>query len=313
MRRSLLALLLMACGTAPAAADDVAAAIDSCIHALDPSLDVGYGHVAERCPDLPRILASSRYAAWLPPDWNRPDNVLSIGGLVELRRLLTPSDAPAAVRAPRVTQLAAVLSGLQRKDPAKLGWWARFKQWLRDLFTPQPEIKERSWLERLTGNIDLSQSLTRAIVWSALLLLVLLASGIVVNELRVAGWWRARQRAGSGPPAHGVRGSSVSTLDEVERATAAEQPHLLLQLIIERLREQQRLPPARALTLSELERAARLRDQLDRERLAALSATCERARFAEDVTPAVLARAAVRGRELLRSLETPSARPAGPS
>jgi len=313
MKRSLLALLLMACGTAPAAGEDVIAAIDSCIHSLDPTLDVGYERVAERCPEVPRSLATSRYAAWLPPDWNRPDNALSIGGLVELRRLLTRQDAPAAVRAPRVTQLAAVLNGLHRNDSVKLGWWARFKQWLRDLFTPQPEIKERSWLERLIGSIDLSQSVTRGIVWGALLLLVLLAGGIVANELRVAGWWRARQRAASGQPAHAVSGSSASALDEVERAAAAEQPHLLLQLIIERLREQQRLPPPRALTLSELERAARLRDQLDRERLAALTATCERARFAEDVAAASLAGAAARGRELLRSLETPSARPSGAS
>lgn len=312
MKRSLLALLLMACGTAPVAGEDVIAAIDSCIHSLDPSLDVGYERVAERCPEVPRSLASSPYAAWLPPDWNRPDNALSIGGLVELRRLLTRPDAPAAVRAPRVAQLAAVLSGLHPKDAAKLGWWARFKQWLRDLFTPQPEIKERSWLERLIGSIDLSQSVARAIVWGALLLLVLLAGGILMNELRVAGWWRARQRAGSGQPAHDLRGSRVSTLDDLERAAAAEQPHLLLLLIIERLHEQQRLPAARALTLSELERAARLRDQLDRERLAALTATCERARFAEDVTPASLAGAAVHGRELLRSLETPSPRPSGP-
>jgi hypothetical protein len=313
MKRSLLALLLMACGTAPVAADDVVAAIDSCIHALDPSLDVGYGHVAERCPELARVLASSRYAAWLPPDWNRADNALSIGGLVELRRLLTAPHAPTAVRAPRVTQLAAVLSGLHQSDSAKLGWWARCKQWLRDLFAPQPEVEERSWLERLLANIDLSQSLTRAIVWGALLLVVLLSGGIVANELRVAGWWRARERAGSGLPAHGSSASSASTLAEVEHAAAAEQPHLLLQLIIERLRQQHRLPPARALTLSELERAARLRDQLDRERLAALTATCERARFAEDVTPASLAGAAARGRELLRSLATPPTRPPGPS
>jgi hypothetical protein len=312
MKRSVLALLLMACGTAPVAAEDVIAAIDSCIHSLDPSLDVGYQRVAERCPEVPRSLASSGYAAWLPPDWNKPDNQLSVGGLVELRRLLTRPDSPAAVRAPRVTQLAAVLRGLHRDDTAKLGWWARCKQWLREVFTPQPAVEKRSWLERLIGSIDLSQSVSRAIVWGALLLVVLLAGGILVNELRVAGW-RARQRPASAQSAHAAGDRSAPSLDAVDRAAAAEQPHLLLQLIIERLREQQRLPPAHALTLSELERAARLRDRLDRERLAALTAACERARFAADVTASSLAAAAARGRELLGSLETRSAQPAAPS
>lgn len=312
MKRAVLALLLMACGTAPAAAEDLIAAIDSCIHSLDPSLDVGYERVAQRCPELPRSLASSRYAAWLPADWNKPDNQLSVGGLVELRRLLTRPDSPVAVRAPRVTQLAAVLNGLHRDDTARLGWWARFKQWLRDVFTPQPAVEKRSWLERLIGSIELSQSVSRVIVWGALSLVVLLAAGIVANELRVAGW-RARQRPGGAQSAHAAGERSAPTLDEVERAAPAEQPHLLLQLIIERLREQQRLPPARALTLSELERAARLRDRLDRERLAVLTAACERARFAEDVTASSLAGAAVLGRELLRSLETQSAQPAAPS
>ena len=314
MKRGVLALLLMACGTAPAAAaDDVIAAIDSCIHSLDPSLDVGYERVAQRCPEVPRSLAASGYAAWLPPDWSKPDNELSVGGLVELRRLLTRPDSPAAVRAPRVTQLTAVLSELHRNDTARLGWWARFKQWLRDLFTPQQEVRERSWLERLIGSLDLSQRVTRGIVWGALLLVVLLAGGIVVNELRIAGWWRARRHRGSGRSAQLPSGKSAPTLDEVDRAGAAEQPHLLLRLIIARLHEQQRLPPAGALTFSELERAARLKDRLDRERLAALTAACERARFAEDATAASLAGAAARGRELLHSLETPCAQPAGSS
>jgi hypothetical protein len=302
----------MACGTAPlAAAEEAIAAIDSCIHDLDPSLDVGYERVAERCPQLPRSLAASRYAAWLPPDWNRPDNQLSVGGLVELRKLLTRPDAPAAVRAPRVTQLAAVLSELDRNDSAKLGWWARLKQWLRNIFAPQPALRERSWLERLIGSIDLSQSVTRAIVWAALVLVGLLAGGIAVNELRVAGWWRARQRPAT--PVDAASGRRAAHLDELDRAAAAEQPRLLLQLIIERLREQQRLPPARALTLSELERAAQLHDRLEREHLAVLTAACERARFAEDMSAASLRSAAARGRELLRSLEASSARPAAAS
>ena len=49
MNRRLLALLLTAWGTAPvAAADNLIAVIDGCIHRLDPTADVGYAHIAER-------------------------------------------------------------------------------------------------------------------------------------------------------------------------------------------------------------------------------------------------------------------------
>jgi hypothetical protein len=311
MNRCLLALLLTVCGTAPVAAnDDVIAVIGGCIHNLDPSFDVGYRHVAERCPELAGALAASPYAAWLPPDWSKPDNELSLGGLAELRRLLTRTAPTPAVRTPRVAKLADVLQELHRSDAAPRGWWARLKQWLRGVFTPQPGEAEQGWLARVIGGIDLSQRITRAIVWGALLLLLLLAAAVVANELRVAGWWRRQRRHGRQVAAHAAAGGTAGGLEDVERASDEEQPHLLLQLIIRRLIELQRLPPARALTLKELERAARLPAELDRERLAALSAACERARYAEVVSAAVLAAASLRGRELFASLETLQAQPA---
>ena len=311
MNRCLLALLLTVCGTAPVAADDdVIAVIDGCIHSLDPSLDVGYRHVAERCPELARALAASPYAAWLPPDWSKPDNELSVGGLAELRRLLTRTLPTPAVRTPRVAQLADVLQELHHSDTAPRSWWARLKQWLRGVFTPQPGETEQGWLARLIGGIDLSQRVTRAIVWGALLLLLLLAGAVVANELRVAGWWRRHRRHGRQPAAHAAAGGAAGGLGDVERASGTEQPRLLLQLIIQRLIELKWLPPARALTLKELERAARLPDELDRERLAALSAACERARYAEVVSAALLSAASLRGRELFASLATLHAPPA---
>jgi hypothetical protein len=311
MNRCLLALLLVVCGTVPVVAnDDVVAALDGCIHNLDPNLDVGYRHVAERCPELVRALAASPYVAWLPPDWSKPDNELSVGGLVELRRLLTRIETTPAVQTPRIAQLADVLKELHRSDTVPRGWWARLKQWLRGVFTPQPSDAEQGWLARVIGGLDLSQRLTRAIVWGALLVLLLLAGAVVANELRVAGWWERRLRHGQRLAARAAAGSNAAGLEEVEWATRDEQPHLLLQLVIQRLIELQRLPPARALTLKELGSAARLPDGLARERLAALSVACERARFAEAVSVPVLAAASLCGRELLASLETLHAQPA---
>jgi hypothetical protein len=314
MGRCALALLLVAYGAARAAlADEAIAVIDACIHNLDPTIDVGYARVIERCPELARTLAASAYAPWLPSDWNKPDNDLSVGGLVELRRLLTrPEPAPRAA-APQVAHLTSVLAGLQRNDRAQHGWWGRFKQWLREVFTPQPGDTEQGWLGRLLGGIDLSQNVVRLIVWVALLLVLLLAGAVVVNELRIAGLLRSGQRRGRSALPGNPANTSAASLDDVGRGSPAEQPHLLLQLIVRRLIEQKRLPPARALTLHELERAARLRDEVDRERLAALADACERARFAEHVAAPVMAAALLRGRELLASLEAPPGQPAGAS
>jgi len=314
MNRRLLALLLTACGTAPvAAADNVIAVIDGCVHRLDPTVDVGYAHITERCPELASSLASSPYAAWLPPDWNKPNNELSVGGLVELRKLLTRSEPAPAVRAPRVARLSGVLNELHSNDTEHRSWWSRFKQWLREIFTPQPDSEDQGWLERFIGGLDPSQTVRRVIVWGALLLLLLLVGAVVVNEVRHSAWWRSRHRPGRHEPGTGEVGRSGPSLDDVERAPANERPHLLLQLITRRLTEQQRLPPSRALTLNELERAARLSSERDRERLAVLTAACERARFAEQLSAPTLVDALLRGRELLASLETLPAQARGAS
>ena len=82
---------------------------------LDLAHPEAYAHIAERCPELASSLASSPYAAWLPPDWNKPNNELSVGGLVELRRLLTRSEPAPTVRPPRVARLSGVLTELHRK------------------------------------------------------------------------------------------------------------------------------------------------------------------------------------------------------
>jgi hypothetical protein len=312
MNRRVLALVLIACGATPVAvADDALAVIDGCIRSLDPTADVGYARVAERCPELARSLSSSAYAAWLPPDWNKPDNGLSVGGLIELRKLLTRTESPPAVHAPRIARLPGVLAELQHEDSAQRGWWARFKQWLREIFAPQPDGERQGWLARLIAGVDLSQTVMRVIVWVALFLVLLVVGAIIVNELRVAGLWGGARRRGHHAPGSAPLATSAPSLQDLERAGSDEQPHLLLQLITRRLIEQKRLPPARALTLRELQRVARLRDAADRERLAALAAACERARFAEHVAAPVLAAASLRGRELLASLEAPPAQPAG--
>jgi uncharacterized protein DUF4129 len=297
MRRWLLALLLTAAAAPLASARDALAAIDACRARLDAGLDVGFTRIAERCPDLAPSLAGSPAAAWLPPDWDKPGNELSAAGLAELRTLLTRQPAAVSARAPRVARVAAVLAGLAASDHRQRGWWARFRQWLREVLARRPPEEDSGWLKRLLSGISLPQAVT----WSALAGVIALAAAIVVNELRIAGFFgRSRRRSA---PAAGDGAAAQLTLWEVERAAPVEQPRLLLELIVIRLREQDRLPPPRALTVHELNRVARL-EAPDRERLHALTTACERVRFGpRGVAPPTLAAALARGRELLGALE----------
>jgi hypothetical protein len=104
-----------------------------------------------------------------------------------------------------------------------------------------------------------------------------------------------------------VRPAQLTLLD-LEQASAAQQPQLLLQLVTLRLAEQDLLPPARALTLQEVLRAVRLPQPSDRERLRQLALTCEQLRFSDRaIAPQMLATAVARGRELLATLQPPLA------
>jgi hypothetical protein len=311
MRRWLLALLLTAAGAPLASARDAIAAIDGCIARLDAGLDVGFARIAERCPDLAPSLVASPAAPWLPSDWDKPGNELSAAGLAELRTLLTREPAALSARAPRVARVGAVLAQLAAGDHRERGWWARFKQWLREVLARRVPEEDSGWLERLMGNISLPQAVLRVITLSCLVVVMALAATLVINELRIAGLFGRSRRRAAAASSHGAGGNLQLTLPQIERAAPAEQPRLLLELIIALLRAQDRLPPPQALTVHELNRAARL-PQADRERLGALTAACERVRFGRrDVAPAALAAALARGRELLAALEPQPQRGAG--
>src|SRR4051794_2130720 len=113
------ALILLAAPLQAAAPLDAGAVIDACIPRLDPDLDVGYEHIAARCPDLGLALEQSDFAQWLPQGWKETRNNLSAGSLAELRAVVAREQAtrPAA-RTPRVEHLGGVLAtlGSQRAE-----------------------------------------------------------------------------------------------------------------------------------------------------------------------------------------------------
>lgn len=308
-RGFLVALLVLAPPVALARATepDALAAIDACIPRLDVELDVGYERIAARCPDLTRALEDSGWAAWLPRGWKEARNDLSAGSLAELRTLVARElSVESGARAPRVERLGEILADLGAGGREGSGQWARFRKWLRSLFEQRPQEPDESWLGRLVERIGLSEAVSELITYTALALVVVLAGLIVVNELRAAGLLgsvRKRTRDGSAlrEPAARVR----ATWRDVEGARLADKPRILLDLVAGRLMDLGRLPPAGALTVRELTRAARLGDETDRRRLAELALAAERARYSNhDISPAIIEAAVDKGRELLVRLET---------
>ena len=301
MRGGLFALVISVLALPCAHAREPAQVIDDCLTKLDPGADIGYARVAARCPDLPAALSGSPLAAWLPADWNRPDNQLSAAGLTELRQLLTQVPAGARRPAPRVAGVAGLLATLVQSERAHSSWWDRFRQWLRHILAPQP-TQEEDWLQRLLTKLFTANA-ADTIAWSSLALVVALASGIIANELRLAGLLRSGEHSLRPRPAGPRPAAAPAALEQIARAPLLEQPRLLLEFIARRLAEQQRLPPARALTTLELTQRARLPDE-ERASLAALASVCERVRFSGcEVPDTSLAEAMARGKGLLATLE----------
>jgi len=283
-------------------------AVDSCLEKLNPEIDLGYERIAGRCPQLARRLEESGWLPWLPTDWKRAGNDLSAGGLRELREMLLRESALAHERLhrPSVAELPAVLADLVPARSGRLGWWARTKEWLRDVFERSEQESDAGWLARLVGQNGLSQVVLEIISYAALMLVVLLALVIVANEVRVSGVG-ARFRTGfrrRGGPATDVRVSRGDlTLDDLSAVELAQRPQRLLEMVTARLTEASRLPPARALTVRELTLAARLADEGDRERLSQLGNVCERVRFSSfQVSSEELGAAVEHGRMLLEHL-----------
>lgn len=305
--RRFAALVVLAALFVPlhAAAQDALAALDACIPRLDKRLDVGFERVSARCPGLAQVLEQSGWAAWLPPGWKESRNDLSAGSLAELRAVVARElETKPPRKVPDVQRLNDILTDLGATGQQRSGWWARFKKWVRSLFERSGETRDEGWLNRLIRRVGLSQAIIRIISYIAMGAVVVLAVLIIVNELRAAGWIRARRPAGQGKGAADWQRTRLRPgWDDVERAPLADKPRLLLELIASRLTDLGRLPPAGAFTVRELVRAANLQEPEDRQRLNELALTAERARFAAGgVSPAMAEAAVEHARALLDTL-----------
>jgi hypothetical protein len=288
---------------APGPTADQLPALDACLARLDPELDIGYDRIAARCPDLVKQLDHGTWVPWLPHGWKESGNDLSAGGLKEFRELVErESAASASPRAPDIRHLKGVLNGLAGTSTG--GWWSRFKAWLRSILETREQPTDDSWFTRMVSHVGISQSLRQLIAYAALTAVLLLAAVIVINEVRAAGLLPKRGDAARKKPGPRDVGAPHMAWSDIERAPLRDKPRLLLELIVRRLSDRGNLPPAGALTVRELTRAARLPEPDDQTRLSELALAAERVRYsAGGLESAALDESIARGRELLDRLD----------
>jgi hypothetical protein len=278
-------------------------ALDACLAKLDPELDIGYDRIAARCPELAKQLDHGAWAPWLPRGWKETGNDLSAGGLREFVELVDrESAASASPRIPDIRHLKGVLNDLEGTSTA--GWWSRFKAWLRSRLETREQPTDESWFTRMVSHVGISQSLRKLIAYAALAAVVVLAAVIVVNEVRAAGL--VPKRGEVARRRRGPRDTRAPHLvwSDIESAPLPDKPRLLLELIVRRLSNRGYLPPAGALTVRELTKAARLPEPDDRTRLSELALAAERVRYsAGEIESATLDQSVARGRELLDRLD----------
>jgi hypothetical protein len=287
-------------------------AIDSCIGRLNPDVDIGYERVIARCPTLVGRLDGSGVAPWLPRDWRRPGNDLSAGGLRALRELVLHELqlAPATgARHPGVQQVPGILASLTQADAEHSGWWARARAWLRTVIAGGDEAGDEGWLGRMIGQSGVRQAVLELVSYGALALVVVLAVGVVGNELWVGGVWGRRRRRGGDADggavadSGGVAGGARLDWTRVLGAPVAQRLGLLLELVVARLNESGGVRLSRGLTGRELLRTAGLADERARERLGAVVRASERVRFSGGaISETEIAAVMEEGRRLLEGI-----------
>ena len=293
---------------ASAHAGDALPAIDDCLTRLDAVTDVGYARITARCPNLAQALLHSPAAAWLPTDWNQPDNELSARGLADLRAQLARefADSPAARRRPDSTHVAAVLAAVTESEAAPQSRWTGSRRGCAGHSRLAARRLDDGWPRRWLE--DLPASTWSVIRWLALGLVVAIAAGLALNELRVAGLIGLRARTTRLPGAQSGVAGNAPTLAEIERAAPTARPGMLLEFIAARLAAEERLPATRAFTARELWRRARLPDERARIPLAQLAGVSEQVRFSDVLVPPSELDAAVGdGRRVLATLDAAAA------
>lgn len=237
---------------------------------------IGVTELEQECPGIQAALAQSGYTPYLS---ELQQEQLTVYGLIELQRL-AQRYAPAELEHPavQIESLGPILTSLQRErtDEAQLSWRDRLERWLREVMGQQQE--DYSWLTKWIEKVSFSEAFVKMTLYVLVGLLILLAIGVVVNEMRVAGVMRRGRRGAKHDLASARLPAQQSriSLDELERASPRERVLILLQSLVAALVTTGRLRTERSLTHRELGHRASFAARSERECFERIAAAAER-------------------------------------
>jgi hypothetical protein len=260
--------------------------IQRCSDSADDE-SVGLTALEDECPGLTRALEQSGY---LPLLSTASRDGLDAYDLSDLLQVDAWYEEPAAGEVD-VATLGAILDSLQTQEPERpLGWFERFKRWLRAMFEPRGGSSD-DWLSRWLEDADLSEVVAKVILFIALALILALTIFVIVNELRAAGVFRERRKRDddgvAGAPATGDVAANLDALPVDRKAS------MLLRMLVATLVQSGRLRTERSLTHRELGARASFDNAQQRESFQRVAALAERTVYgsrdvpAEEVEPIV--------------------------
>lgn len=256
--------------------------LDECVGTLDSDV-VGLEEIEETCPGI-RVALEQLGITDLVADSQL--SVMSLDQLKGIHALVQRYENEPERAALGVDTLAPVLESL-RKPPVpeqSLSWFERFKRWLREIFERQnAQSGDESWLSRWLDEHPLPELVRWGLIYGSIALVVLLALGIIINEVRTAARGRRRKSAAEAAGAVDLRG--VAGLAALDSDVAGDRPSALLRMLIATLVKTGRLNGAHSLTHRELAKRARFDDSTQRESFQKVAQLAEREVFSgQDVT-----------------------------
>jgi hypothetical protein len=281
VRPAVFLLLLL---TAPAifAQEDESArqVLDDCASSLEEGV-TGIDAIEVVCPGLEDALMDLGLAPFIATwQWE----TVGVSGLktlqaVERRYRDTPEAAAVSI-----DSLRPVLDSLQKSVQVEqsLSWFERFKRWLRGA-VDEPGADVDSWLTRWLNDHELSATARAIIFYGAVILVVLLALIVIVNEIRVAR--RARRnakRTQADNVALGQHGSMAADAMDLDVAARDDRPSIVLRMLVATLVKTGRLHAARSLTHSELATRAKFDHATQRQSFQRVAQLAERIVYGGD-------------------------------
>jgi hypothetical protein len=240
------------------AADIIASCSESTVD--EPGLEA----LEEACPGLTEALEASGYLPFLSSEKREELRTYDLPELQQVadRYAEPPTDAEVGL-----ASLESVLETMRKEEEAArpLTWFERFKRWLRTMLSRQQQETD-SALARWLKDFSIPETVRLVILYASIILIILLAIGVVINELRVAGVFR-RGGAPQGRRAVGADGALIidATDADLDAASADARVPLLLRMLVSTLVKSGRLRAERALTHSELGLRAKFDDTEQRE------------------------------------------------